>query len=228
MRQCQNWQNHFVTILSPCAIWFVSPNRIWTDNTMNTAVASISCNWPDVTSANSGFHTNGKEFPQQCIAMTLHLSICSFDSLAFELSESAILSLHFLFYFIFVQNFLHFYFVILRDRISRSKLVRAFVLSKILQLVVHLLVRMNNLNGAIRIQKHLFIRTKWSPIWWVCFHLRCIYNFHVFVGELQAYRSFYTSFIFNCPGRCTKDDEIICNIIWSMNVVGIQLIFFHL
>ena len=99
MRQCQNWQNHFVTILSPCAIWFVSPNRIWTDNTMNTAVASISCNWPDVTSANSGFHTNGKEFPQQCIAMTLHLSICSFDSLAFELSESAILSLHFLFYF---------------------------------------------------------------------------------------------------------------------------------
>jgi len=55
----------------------------------------------------------------------------------------------------FVQNFLHFYFVILRDRISRSKLVRAFVLSKILQLVVHLLVRMNNINcnGAIRIQK---------------------------------------------------------------------------
>ena len=100
MRQCQDCQNHFVTILSPCAIWFVSPNRIWTDNTMNTAVASISCNWPDVTSANSGFHTNGKEFPQQCIAMTLHLSICSFDSLV----QLNFQNLQFCFYFFFILS----------------------------------------------------------------------------------------------------------------------------
>jgi len=88
------FRNNTVTLCN-----LVCESQLDTDNTMHTAVASISCNWPDVTSANSGFHTNGKEFPQQCIAMTLHLSICSFDSLAFELSESAILSLHFLFYF---------------------------------------------------------------------------------------------------------------------------------